>query len=264
MNSVELDKYKEMEKILGEPFDMEYQEDVLKTRRNLLLVGGLCILVWQADLKINPSENFSIFGIPFQHGGSHLLLPWCLFFVTLYLTIHFFWNSWDAIQEYRLRRTGTRTHYQTTGKLSSKGMDGPIHPRQSTLYSWWLEQAGNFDDIPEQLQRQQESYSTVVAKLETLCRRDDDPNNQNFQNALQAVNQAKSESWNLQLKIEAMSKIFSSERIPVSLKRFDEAFHWRAISQNFRWLIIEFVVPLVIGIVGFCAMIAMICGSTSE
>lgn len=265
MNSVERDKYKEMEKNLGEPFGMEYQEDVLKTRRNLLLVGGLCILVWLADLKISPCENFSIFGIPFQHGGSPLLLPMCLLPVILYLTIHFFWNSIDAIQEYRLRRTGTRTDYQTISRFSPDGIDGPIHPRQSTLYNWWFENAGNFDDISDLLQKQQEAYSTAVATLETLSQRDKDPySHQNFMNALKAVNGAKTASEDLKPKVEKMSEVFSSERIPVSLKRFDEAFHCHAISQNFRWLLIEFGVPLVTGLGGCIAVITMFFGSTSQ
>lgn len=253
-----------MEKNLGEPFGMEYQEDVLKTRRNLLLVGGLCILVWLADLKISPCENFSIFGIPFQHGGSPLLLPMCLLPVILYLTIHFFWNSIDAIQEYRLRRTGTRTNYQTIARGTPIGTDGPIHPRQSTLYNWWLEEAQKFNDIPKLLQRQQESYSTAVATLETLCQRDKDPYSQNLNNAVTAANGAKKESFELKLKVEEMSKVFSSERIPVSLKRFDEAFHRHAISQNFRWLLIEFGVPLVTGLGGCIAVITMFFGSTSQ
>nr|WP_315471773.1 hypothetical protein [uncultured Rhodoferax sp.] len=47
------------EKVLGEPFGMEYTEDVLKTRRNLLLAGAAAILVHAGNLQFGgmPPEN---------------------------------------------------------------------------------------------------------------------------------------------------------------------------------------------------------------
>ena len=253
------DDDKNMEKNLGEPFAMEYQEDVLKTRRNLLIASGLGLLVWWGDIKINPQENFSFLGIPLQAQEHHSGLAIGLLVTILYLIIHFFWNSMNAIQEYRLRRTGTRTEYQTIGRLSATGIDGPIHPRQSTLYNWWLEEAKKFNDIPEKLLQQQAAYNQAIEKLEKLCQQYDDPNSQNLRNASQAAGGAKKASEDLKTSIENAYQVFSSERIPVSLKRFDEAFNRHALSQNARWLCIEFGFPVLLGVSGCIGMIVKLC-----
>ncbi|MCC7007150.1 MAG: hypothetical protein IT497_10990 [Ottowia sp.] len=153
MGSREIDKYKAMEKTLGEPFSLEYQEDVLKTRRNLLVIGGLCILVKRGGLTVSDHGSFSFFGIPLQ-GSDDLYRSFllCLLFAALYLTSHFLWASVDAIKEYQLRQSATRTRYQTATMNNAVGIDAPVHPRQSTLYNWWLEEAGKIDYLPEQLQ----------------------------------------------------------------------------------------------------------------
>ena len=51
-------------------------------------------------------------------------------------------------------------------------------------------------------------------------------------------------------KVQDLQKVLVSERIPVSLKRFDEAFKFHSMNQNARWLVLEFGVPVVVGISG--------------
>lgn len=252
-----------MERRLGEPFAMEYQEDVLKTRRNLLIAGALGLLVSCSNIKIHTQAGFSFVGIPFQGEVHHSVLAIGLLGTIIYLIIHFLWNSIDAIQEYRLRRTGTRTEYQTIGRSSATGIDGPIHPRQSTLYNWWLEEAEKINAIPEQLLQQQTAYNQAIDKLQKLCQQYDDPNSQNLRNALQAARGAKQASEDLNTSIENASQIFSSKRIPVSLKRFDEAFNRHALSQNARWLCIEFGLPMLLGIGGCIGIIIKLCQMAS-
>jgi len=59
--------------------------------------------------------------------------------------------------------------------------------------------------------------------------------------ALQNINQ-------LYNSIQTAHKTISDQRIPVSLKRFDNWFQLFLRSQNLRWLIIEFLFPIVLGL----------------
>jgi hypothetical protein len=111
--------------------------------------------------------------------------------------------------------------------------------------------------------QQQTAYNQAIDKLQKLCQQYDDQNSQNLRNAQQAADGAKQASEDLKMSIENASQIFSSERIPVSLKRFDEAFNRHALSQNARWLCIEFGLPMLLGIGGCIGIIIKLCQMAS-
>jgi hypothetical protein len=241
------------EKALGEPFGMEYQEDVLKTRRNLLLAGAAAVLVYAGNLQFGgmPPENpiIPFFGLALK-GMTHATFLWCLFFAVIYLTVHFFWASIDAIAEYRLRATGARVLFMTGMKWGTDLVDAPIHPRQSTLYSWWLEAARPFDALPDLTQETTKKIGEMVASFEVLRANHDDPASQNLSNAIRGASEVVVMLGKMHSGLEAAGKVLSSDRIPVSLARFDRAFSRRAISQNLRWLVLEFGFPLLLGLAG--------------
>jgi hypothetical protein len=53
---------KAVEKVLGTPFGLEYQDHVLKTRRNLLIAGAVAVVFCLAGLKIEAPTPTTCFG----------------------------------------------------------------------------------------------------------------------------------------------------------------------------------------------------------
>lgn len=54
--------------------------------------------------------------------------------------------------------------------------------------------------------------------------------------------------------VKKVNATLSSERVKVSLERFDAVFRRRALSQNARWFVLEFGFPVVLGSAGIvCA-----------
>jgi hypothetical protein len=52
----------------------------------------------------------------------------------------------------------------------------------------------------------------------------------------------------LQAAIESTAKALQSQRIPASLDRFDRAFHHFLTSQSMRWLLLDALLPLGLGV----------------
>lgn len=255
-------KIQAVEKALGEPFGLQYTEDVLKTRRNLLIAGGIGIFFWWAGLRLeSPSSDIQavsiILGMSVK-GVTHEAFLWGLLITTSYLLIHFLWASGDCINEFRLRVTGTRTAYQTGALLGSEDADYPSDPRQSTLYHWWLQRSRTKASIPNSFQEASERINHAASALEELARKHNDPSSKNLNNAIRAAGDINVRLTELKNSIEKMEKLLHSERIPVSLKRFDAAFRWHAISQNARWLTLEFGFPTLIGLLGIASVVAML------
>lgn len=194
------------------------------------------------------SSNPTVFGVQLQ-GLSNEVIGWCLLWVVLYLWIHFVWLASDALQEWRLRQTGTRVTTASAARWGTSNEDSPGDPRQSTLYTWWREQAKHLghskklaDDaravispwieqgLPGEIDDQ------IKARLLTL-----------------ATNIAV-----LDGTIKHAVTVLESHRPAVSLARFDAAYRRFARSQNLRWVMIEFGLPLVVGAAGLASSVVII------
>lgn len=254
-------KYKAMEKMLGEPFGLEFQEDVLKTRRNLLVAAGASIVIWAAGLTITPgTPNGSIspfFGVTLN-GMTHRVFLWSMFTAVSYLFIHFLWASFDAFGEYRLRSTGAKVRFQTGSIWADAGIDAPIHPRQSTLYNWWHEAARGFDALPETLEDSLKRLNAAIDDLKVLQQQGNDAAGQNLNQAISSSTTAQAALMTLNSQVKTATETIANERIPVSLERFDKAFQFRAMSQNLRWLILEFGFPVLLGASACVALLTLL------
>lgn len=246
-------KVKAMEKVLGEPFGMEYQEDVLKTRRNLLVVGAVAVGLNLSGLHlvqgVNGASISPILGLQLM-GMTHSILLKLFIAILGYLLVHFVWASWDAFGEWRLRLTGARTVFQTGSIWGRDGVESVIHPRQSTLYSWWSQQSKSFGELPEKLSASLDAFKSHIDQLEVLQQTAEDPLRTNLNNVLQTSGNATTQFTALVSQLQASIKTIQHERIPTSLARFDRAFAWNLISRNMRWIVLEFGFPTVVGLVG--------------
>ncbi len=219
-----------VKKALGEPFLFEFTEYVRKVRNNLMFLGILSILVVYKNINI--SNDSSLFGLKLQGWNMHLIYV-ILFSLVTYFLVHFIWLAWDYFLEWRLRLTGT--HGVNKYNTVPNEMDIANDLRQTTLYSWWVQNTNylkptkeiiasieksfydiNHDNNPRTAQEQ---YSNIIAHLS-------------------AINQ------NLNILTAAVER----ERIPASLEKFDNTFFHFQKSQGWRWAIIELYIPVWIAV----------------
>jgi hypothetical protein len=165
--------------------------------------------------------------------------------ITSYLLVHFLWSSLDALLEWRVRVTGTRVSFVTTGVFSSEHADYPKNPRQSTLYNWWLGEAKKITNISQRIQELDKGLAEWNARLESKFT--EKPDAMNILNATASIANTREEIVKLQRAIKAASETIQDARIPCSLARFDRWFALFLRSQNLRWLLVEFLFPLLAG-----------------
>jgi hypothetical protein len=235
-------KIKAVEKTLGEPVSPELSDNSWKIRTNLMFVSVISIAVTQANLHIDPSSTF--LGLKFT-GINDSVIRNGLLFITIYLGIHFLWTAFDGFLEWRLRITGTRLSFVTSGsRLASMDGDYPNDPRQSTLYHWWTIHAKSIGN-----------FNSNLSKLELLLKELDSDlrdrmssgvDSLNIVNACHPIGEAIDGIARLSRSIESTQKMINAKRILVSLERFDKWFELFLRSQNLRWLVIDLLVPVIL------------------
>ncbi len=237
-------KVKAVKKVLGEPVAPELQNNAWNIRTNLIIAAVIVIAIVLADLRIDPEST--VLGLKFSGGFSDNVLRTGLLLIVVYLSIHFLWTAVDSFLEWRLRITGTRLSFITTGRLSSEHGDYPNDPRQSTLYYWWISQAeriGNFSPKLEELKKQLQSLESDLRD-----KYNSGADAMNIVNACRSLHEGIENIAALRRSIEEAQKTLSATRIPVSLERFNKWFEFFLRSQNLRWLIIDIFVPLFLSV----------------
>ncbi len=239
---------KQMEKILGEPFAMEFSNYVRKLRSNLIITSVIFISLLLGWFEITAESIF--LGLkPIDSTNQHFLK--LIFFLNAYMFLHFLWCAIDYFQEWWLRLTGTRVAYVTTGKSAYVGGDYPDDPRQSTLYNWWRNEARLIASLQKPLEEIDEKLINWEVKVKKSLKGKDP----NVIHACMSINQVSTDVNKLMNSIKKSSESLESHRIPASLKRFDSHFQFYLRSQNLRWLIMELGFPLILG--GYALLLAL-------
>jgi hypothetical protein len=206
-----------VEKVLGEPFAMDFSDNVRKIRNNLIITSIIAIALLLGGIRIAPDSTF--LGLKFTGLNNNLILQ-TLFYLNAYILIHFLWSSFDHFQEWWLRLTGTRVAHVTTARFAAEGADYPNDPRQSTLYNWWNDEARKISSLQEPLN----NIQIKMKELETTVTKSPDGADTNVVNAFTL---RVSEDVNkLRASVEQIGKTLESPRIPASLKRFDGHFQF--------------------------------------
>lgn len=237
-----LPSVEEVSKVLGEPVGFDISEIASKLRRNLLLVSIVVITLIVGEIK--PGADFSVFGITLT-GVTPFKLMIGLAVVLAYHFVHFSWYCYELYSEWSIRITGTRLSFVTGGKFASEGADYPDNPKQSTLYTWWLQEARSMSAYTQLLDQVESGVKRFDGHIEALQKADMtaagsiSQSIQEMKTALAHVRQGFSDS----------EKVISDSRIPASLNRFDNRFRLLLRSQNLRVLIVEVGVPLTLSAV---------------
>lgn len=232
--------HEEVYKVLGEPVFGDLPENALKVRRNLLIVSFVSIFFALGDLKVSPDADF--FGVKLS-GISPGFVLLSLFLFNAYFLIHFLWYSVESFMEWRIRLTGTRLAFITSGTFASELCDYPSDPRQSSLYRWWADNVKRLTHLQgdcDNLSRKLDVWSVPVelGSDSPGCRvlRSD-------------IVELKSAVDKLAGSVNSLDKNLTSERIPASLERFDSWFKYFLHIQNIRWFLVDIVVPVLIGFI---------------
>jgi hypothetical protein len=137
--------------------------------------------------------------------------------------------------------------------FSSEDADYPRDPRQSTLYNWWIAEAqriGNLaDHIPNFSARLTEWEKTMKERFATGA------DAMNIVNATNILAEARTGLEALQRSLTQTENVFTSQRIPASLRRFDDWFGFFLRTQNLRWLVIELSMPLVVAVYALALLV---------
>lgn len=237
-------------KILGEPVFAEYSDNAWKIRTNLIVAATVSIAVVFGDLHIDPDSQ--ILGLKFR-GLSDVVLTNGLIAVVSYLLVHFLWVSLDALMEWRLRVTGTRVAFVTTGKLGDARCDYPNNPRQSTLYNWWKGETRKIGNLTE-------NFSLINEKLESWETRlkekfDQGADALNISHTTHSLAEMREQAHKAEKAVAAAMEAIGNERIPMSLARFDLWYGLFLRSQNLRWLLIDFLAPILAGLYALALLI---------
>lgn len=232
----------EAEQVLGKPFAAAMSDATEKIRRNLLVVSAITIAI--VILGVRVAQANTLLGISFE-GLTADALKKGLLAVNTYMLVHFMWCMWDELQEWRLRVSGTRSAYVTGATFGSTHADYPVEPRQSTLHNWWRSAATRFAATDEAIKRLDGAVERLLATEEV--KRNSGPI-QPESNAAVLLQQIKSDIATLLNEVTQTKAVLTSQRVNVSLRRFDNAYQLFLRSQNLRWLVVEAGFPFLFGL----------------
>jgi hypothetical protein len=230
-----------VEKVLGEPVFVELSEPTLKARRNLLTIATIAVAFWWWDLSLASSPT--VMGVQLQNFSGRAM-AWCFLWAVAYLLGHFVWLAWDAFQEWRLRITGNKA----AAMPYDAAKKGITDPRQLTLYGWWVA-------LPSQLSQLKVLADETSAKLQSWQAQPTPTYDADSQAILQAI---QTNTSSLAAAVHQAETILKAQRVPVSLERFDSWFLRFQSSQNWRWLLLEFGLPTLLGVLAIYASFEML------
>lgn len=134
----------ELDKILGEPVIFEYDDETLKTKKTLLVLSVIGIVV--SFFGISISTDSSLFGLKLHNLSQTLLIKSILIF-NIFFCAKFIWMSFEYFLQWRLRVSGSgKSAIHKVGTFGNHIVDYASDSKQSTLYNWWLKHEANFRD----------------------------------------------------------------------------------------------------------------------
>ncbi|GHZ08329.1 hypothetical protein [Vibrio cholerae] len=234
-------KIEAIEKLMGDPTPLEVTDYEEKIRRNLLFAS--MIVFGLTYLKLIPNSDSKFFGLSFDN-----LTPESIYIVLIvivsYELVHYIWLVVNKISYWKIRLTGT-TPGVTRGNAGMRfgnefdPYDHAGNQENSNFYVWMLEQKNTVNPLLN-------NYSETWAKLEKLAFETESLESSHSQELLNKLNEISS----VQTRLE---KHLTNIRMDASMQRFDSSFAMMIRSQSLRWIILDFILPIVSGLaaIGF-------------
>lgn len=224
---------------------VDYEERI---RRNLLLVSIAAIAFPWLSLEVDTTK--ALFGVLTFKNLTQENIYWAFFGVLVYEFLHYFWIQLNNFAEWRIRLTGT-SHPDVRGggggasfAQDSAPSDYSGSDQNTNFYTWMFESKHDRTTAMTQLLKMSGELQSVIEKM----RESKDSNNKQFQDLI-------SKSNSISTSLERLEKALQNIRVDASMLRFDEWFRILVASQNFRWLILDIALPLILGLVAFFSLI---------
>ena len=209
---------------MTDPFIPEFTDYVQKIRRNSVAASSVALLMIFAGVSI--TSDFSTSGFKIS-GLDDKTVKLILLILTSYWLIHFIWCATDYFSEWRLRLTEVQLN-PGTWDYDHKEDSGP-KSRQSTLIKW--------------LFYRQQPLQSFVADLEDIKTKlqkhpIDDAEKRRIIDSIDGGIRS----------IQEFSRTPIDQQTIKSIKNFDTWLRRLNNSQCIRWIIVELLLPIVLGL----------------
>lgn len=219
-------KMYEFDKVLITPNIESLDTNTQRIRRNLIATSIVAYIYAVSSSGIDTNGS-SFGGIKFSNLDTSYIQLLLVISLTYFL-LHFIWAAIDHLKENRLRLTGIVIPMVTNGAVFGGTHD--LHPntdqeRQSSIFSWWWKERNKTDGFKQALEEIEKNIDK-----------------QSHETALKSINQ----------NLEAIKH--KASYIEESLSRFEKGFWHYQRSQLLRWLILDFSIPVALGLSAIVAV----------
>lgn len=226
-----------------------------KIKKNLIIVSFVSMFLYFGDVHVSPASSF--FGMQFS-GLTERAIHLGLLVVMAYLLIHFLWQSFDSLQEWEVRCTSTGKAFRPVledniDEVVKPPM--PEDPRNLSLYYWWSTQAGYIGNISKNVEDCLGELKDTSAQTLAYLQSDEGRDEHKVDSLRNKLDKCISELQELNFNTENAAGALLSEQVSESLSRFDRRFCLWVKSQNMKWLLFEFLGPL---LAGLCSVYSLV------
>ena len=222
-------RYEELDKLFNTPVIFSYDDESLKIKKTLLVIS--CIGFFSSLYGISISADSSLFGIKFNNITQALLIKVLLFF-NIYYLFKFCWVSIEYFWQWKIRVTGSGQNSVYKGGWGTELVDLHNDPKQSSLYNWWLKHAKYFRENDIDLINKMDEVRKIVSKDDWST------SSGRITELIQEIDE----------NLRNIKSVLGDGRIETSLKRFDRSFFLFITLQNFRWIVLDFLMPICVGL----------------
>ncbi|WP_429134434.1 hypothetical protein [Aeromonas hydrophila] len=234
----------ELNETLAKPVMSEQTDTERKLKNNLIAFSLISIFIHFGNISVEGSVSIS--GLKLT-GLTPVKIQIGLLLIILYSALHYLWCVSDALKEWRLRLTAV-------GQMSL-GVANPsysVPPAKSisnnTFYYWWAyhskeltkieSNAHQLDSSMTYFRIKGDEFKDIANSHEHILKLDE------YNHYLDELSKRLLTCTEYLGRVEA---IMSSPPVSVSLPRFDNYFRSFLVSQNFRWLFFDYIIPFSLG-----------------
>lgn len=208
-------------KLLKHPVFIKHEPGTKVVKAQLLFFSLSAISLLLSDLKIG--SNSSILGVELEGLQKNHIL-WLLLAIIAYHLFHFFWISIESFNEWRVRQTALDTGGYDGGGDRIVEEDSLIKIRNTSIYRFLVKgMEYHVRDI----------YKTASTQDELSIK----------------------ELKEIKASLNSILKILQNPRVNEALWRFDHWFLMLCKMQNYRWILFEFLTPVILGIIALLLIV---------
>lgn len=243
-----------IETLMKTPKNIEMTDYEERIRRNLLLTSFVALIFTLLGLQIDPTSRF-LGGLTFSNIKPEMIHA-ILLCIVCYEFVHYVWNIRNTLMHWRIRLTGIN-HIEVRGDSGgSMGMENEQQDylgkdEDSNLYTWMFETRRERIAVFNLIKDNSEKLKDAIEGV-------------NFDVASAAVNKLNEIDQKLNSLNQSVDRITNSienVRVDASLLRFDQWFKLLISSQNRKWLIMDLILPILLGSLAITTLVNSLCNN---